>query len=180
MDMVINFESGGMPHKREFARISTAWKKAKAQLEVKTSTETLQRQHRKLMSRSTGRRIALAVLLRRFPRGLSAGMLRADPLDQVISLAEAELQDIQRPDAPRQLGIHLNAQLTLQTSRASTTVPGTVDGGFSLGGGTQPIDTLVLPSSSRAASSILLRMALPLLSSVNAWTSGQHTPSNDR
>ena len=44
-------------------------------------------------------------------------MLRAEPLDRVISFAEAEKQDTQRPDPPRQYGMHLNAQLTLQTRK---------------------------------------------------------------
>ena len=34
-----------MPHKREFARITTAWKKARAQADIKVTTEALQRQH---------------------------------------------------------------------------------------------------------------------------------------
>ena len=40
---------------------------------------------------------------------LSAGMLRAEPLEQVISFAEAEKQDTQRADPPPPYGIHLNA-----------------------------------------------------------------------
>ena len=34
-----------MHHKREFARITTAWKKARAQADTKVTTEALQRQH---------------------------------------------------------------------------------------------------------------------------------------
>ena len=44
-DLVINLTDGGMPHKREYAKVLTAWKRTKAQVEVKTSTEALQRQH---------------------------------------------------------------------------------------------------------------------------------------
>ena len=91
-DMGIDLESGGMPHRREFARICTAWKKAKAQVEVKTSTEALQRQHgeritmlpedwtsvivqfkKEVRNRLTRRRVALTVLLRRFPREAFGG-----------------------------------------------------------------------------------------------------------
>ena len=44
LDMGIDL-LGGMPHKREFARITTAWKKARAQADIKVTTEALQRQH---------------------------------------------------------------------------------------------------------------------------------------
>ena len=45
LDMGIEVAGGGMPHKREFARITTAWKKARAQADIKVTTEALQRQH---------------------------------------------------------------------------------------------------------------------------------------
>ena len=45
LDMGIDLAEGGMPHKREFARITTAWKKARAQADIKVTTEALQRQH---------------------------------------------------------------------------------------------------------------------------------------
>ena len=45
LDMVIYFLGGGMPHKREFARITTAWKKVRSQADIKVTTEALQRQH---------------------------------------------------------------------------------------------------------------------------------------
>ena len=48
---------------------------------------------------------------------LAAGMLQAEPLDRIISQAEAEDQDRQKPDPPRQYGLHLNATLTIQTRR---------------------------------------------------------------
>ena len=140
-DMGIDLESGGMPHRREFARICTAWKKAKAQVEVKTSTEALQRQHGERITMLPEDWTSVIVQFKKkygtdlqdeelpsqyyyedFQERLSAGMLRAEPLDQVISLSEAELQDSQRPDPPRQYGIHLNAQLTLQTRKRYSSV----------------------------------------------------------
>ena len=45
LDMGIDLPGGRMPHKREFARITTAWKKARAQADIKVTTEALQRQH---------------------------------------------------------------------------------------------------------------------------------------
>ena len=128
MGMGIDLEAGGMPHWREFARISTAWKKAKAQMEVKTSKEALQLQHGERTTMLPEDWTCVIVLFKKkygtdlqdeelpslyyyedFQERLSAGMLRAEPLDQVISLAEAELQDSQRPDPPRQYGFHLDA-----------------------------------------------------------------------
>ena len=55
-----------------------------------------------------------------FQEKLAAGMLQAEPLDQVISQAEAEEQDRKEPDPPRQYGMHLNATLTIQTRRRYT------------------------------------------------------------
>ena len=46
---------------------------------------------------------------------LAVGMLRAEPLDQVISHAAAEEQDRAKPEPARQCGIHLDSRLTLQT-----------------------------------------------------------------
>ena len=50
-------------------------------------------------------------------------MLRAESLDHVISLAEAEEQERQMPDPPKQFGIHLDSKLTLQTRRRYTGTP---------------------------------------------------------
>ena len=58
-----------------------------------------------------------------FQARLQAGMFRAEPSFQVISFAETEQQDIQRPDPSRRYGIHLNAQLTLQIRKEYTSVP---------------------------------------------------------
>ena len=59
-----------------------------------------------------------------FQEKLAAEMLQAEPLDQVISQAEAEEQDRKKPDPPRQYGMHLNATLTIQTRRRySSTLP---------------------------------------------------------
>ena len=128
-DMGIGLEAGGT-QRRKFARISTAWKK----LDVKTSTEASQRQHgepltmlpedwtsitahfkKKVGSDLQDEELPSQFYYEAFQERLSTGMLRTEPLEQVSSFAEAEQQDIQRPDPPRQYGIHLNAQLTLQT-----------------------------------------------------------------
>ena len=108
---------------------------------MKTSTEALQRQHGERITMLPEDWTSVIVQFKKkygtdlqdeelpsqyyyedFQERLSAGMLRAEPLDQVISLSEAELQDSQRPDPPRQYGIHLNAQLTLQTRKRYSSV----------------------------------------------------------
>ena len=55
-----------------------------------------------------------------FQESLAAGMLRAEPFDQVISQAEAGEQDRTRPEAARQYGIHLDSRLTPQARRKHT------------------------------------------------------------
>ena len=101
---------------------------------MKVSTEALQRQHgepvtmlpkdwtsvivqfkKKVGSHLQDEELPAQFHYEDFQERQSAGMLRAKRLDQVISSAEAEKQDTQRPDPPRQYGMHLNAQLTLQT-----------------------------------------------------------------
>ena len=51
-------------------------------------------------------------------------MLQAEPLNQIFSQAEAEEQDGQTPEPPRQYGMHLNASRKIQTRcRYTGTVP---------------------------------------------------------
>ena len=138
-DLGIDLTSGGMPHKREFSKVLMAWKRTKVQTEVKTSTEALQRQHgepvrmlpedwtsvivkfkSKYGSNLQEEELPAQAYFEEFQEKLAAGMLQAEPLDQVISQAEAEEQDRKKPDPPRQYGMHLNATLTIQTRRRYT------------------------------------------------------------
>ena len=128
-----------MHHKLEFARITTAWKKARAQADIKVTTEALQRQHgepvamlpedwtsvvvqfkKKYGSDLQDEELPSQAYYEDFQERLSAGMLRAESLDQVINMAEAEEQERQKPDPPKQFGIHLDSKLTLQTRRRYT------------------------------------------------------------
>ena len=45
-DMGMDVKDGGMPHRREYARVLTAWKKCRTEVEVKVNTEALQKQQR--------------------------------------------------------------------------------------------------------------------------------------
>ena len=136
MDMGIDLPGGGMHHKRELARITTAWNKARPQADIKVTTEALQRQHGELIAMLPEDWTSVVVQFKKkygtdlpdeelpaqayyedFQERLSAGMLRAESLDQVISMAEAEEQERQKPDPPKHFGIHLDSKLTLQTRR---------------------------------------------------------------
>ena len=104
LDMGIDLAGGGMRHKREFARITTAWKKARAQADIKVTTEALQKQHGEPVAMLPEDWTSVAVQFKKkfgadfrdeelpsqvyyddFQERLSAGMLRAESLDQVIS-----------------------------------------------------------------------------------------------
>ena len=44
-DLGTNLSGGGLPHKREFARVVTAWKTAKVMAETKIQTDVVARAH---------------------------------------------------------------------------------------------------------------------------------------
>ena len=100
LDIGIDPAGGGMPHKREFARITTAWKKARAQKDIKVTTEALQRQHgepvamlpedwtsvvvqfkKKCGSDLQDEELPSQACYEDFQERPSAGMLRAESLD---------------------------------------------------------------------------------------------------
>ena len=96
---------GRMPHKREYSKVLMAWKRTKAQVEFKTRTEALQRQHGepvrmlpedwtfvivKCKSKNgtnlqEEEELPAQAYFEEFQETLAAGMLQAEPLDQVIS-----------------------------------------------------------------------------------------------
>ena len=140
-DVGINLKDGGMRHKREFSKVLMEWKRTKAQVEVKTSTEAQQKQHgepiRMLPEDWTSVMVQFKTkygtnlkeeelpaqgYFEEFQEKLATGMLHAEPLDQIISQAEAEDQDRKKPEL-RQNWIHLNASLTTQTRRRYTSTP---------------------------------------------------------
>ena len=131
-----------MPHKREFARITTAWKKARAQADIKVTTEALQRQHGEPIAMLPEDWTSVVVQFKKkygtdlpdeelpaqayyedFQERLSAGMLRAESLDQVISMAEAEEPERQKPDPPKQFGITLIPSLRFRPANGTQAQP---------------------------------------------------------
>ena len=138
-DLGIDVSTGGMPHRRELAKVTTAWKRANAQAEIKEQTEPQQKQNGEritLLSEDwtsitvqfkakhgddlTDDELPAQAYFEDFQERLAAVMLRAQPLDQVISQAEAEEQNRSKPEPARQYGIHLDSRLTLQTRRKYT------------------------------------------------------------
>ena len=114
-DMGIDFSAGGMLPKREFSKVLMAWKRTTVQIEVKTSTEELQKQHAEQTRMLPQDGMSVVVKFKskygknlqeeelpaqpyfeEFQEKLAAGMLQAELLDQVISQAEAEEQDCEK------------------------------------------------------------------------------------
>ena len=138
-DLGIDVSTGGMPHGRGLSKVTAAWKRAKAQADVKEQTEALQKQHgeritllpedwtsimvqfkAKYGNDLTDDELPAQAYYEDFQERLAAGMLRTESLDQVVSQAEAEEQDRTKPESTRQYGIHLDSRLTLQTRRKYT------------------------------------------------------------
>ena len=138
-DLGIDVRTGGMPHRRELAKVTTAWKRAKAQADVKEQTEAQQKQHgeritllpedwtsimvqfkAKCGNDLTDDELPAHAYFEDFQETLAAGMHRAWPLDQVTSQAEAEEQDRTKPELARQYDVHLGSRSTLQTRRKYT------------------------------------------------------------
>ena len=105
-DLGVNLADGRMPHKREYSKVLMVWKRTKAQVEVKTSTEALQRQHgepvrmlpedwtsvivkfkSKYGTNLQEEELPAQAYFEEFQEKLAAEMLQAEPLDQVISQA---------------------------------------------------------------------------------------------
>ena len=103
-DLGINLADGRMPHKREYSKVLMAWKRTKAQVEVETSTEALQRQRgepvrmlpedwtsvivkfkSKYGTNLQEEELLAQAYFEEFQEKLAAGVLQAEPLDQVIS-----------------------------------------------------------------------------------------------
>ena len=136
-DLGFDLTSGGLPHKREFARVVTSWKTAKVMSETKLQTDAVARAHGvpvtllpcdwtslvtefknkngKHIFRTTS--FLLNLCSRTSPSDLADGTLKAEPLSHVASLFEEEQQDAKRPDPTRQYNLQLDSKLTITTKR---------------------------------------------------------------
>ena len=113
-DLGFNLSTGGLPHKREFARVVSAWKTGKVMAETKLETDAVARAHgvpvtllpcdwtstltefkKKYGSHIADDRLAAQSMFENFTEKLADGTLKAEPLSHVVSLFEKEQQDLE-------------------------------------------------------------------------------------
>ena len=119
-----------LPHKREFARVVTAWKTAKIMAETKLQTDAVTREHgvpvtllpcdwtsiitefkKKYRNHIADERLLAQSMFEHFSEKLADGTLKAEPLSYVVSLFEEEQQERSqaRPSPPIQSTIGFEA-----------------------------------------------------------------------
>ena len=135
-DLGFDLTSGGLPHKREFARVVTSWKTAKVMSETKLQTDAVARAHgvpvtllpcdwtslvtefkNKFGKHIPDDKLPAQSMFENFSERLADGTLKAEPLSHVVSLFEEEQQDAKRPDPTRQYNLQLDSKLTITTKR---------------------------------------------------------------
>ena len=132
-----NLSTGGFPHKREFARVVSAWKTAKVMAEAKLQTDAVARGHgvpvtllpcdwtstiltefkKKYGSHISDDRLPAQSMFENFTEKLADGTLKAEPLSHVVSLFEEEQQDLKKPESARQYNLQLDSRPTITTKR---------------------------------------------------------------
>ena len=135
-DLGFDLSTGGLPHKREFARVVTSWKTAKVMSETKLQTDAVARAHgvpvtllpcdwtsiltefkNKFGKHIPDDKLPAQSMFENFAERLADGTLKAEPLSHVVSLFEEKQQDAKRPDPTRQYNLQLDSTLTLTTKR---------------------------------------------------------------
>ena len=128
--------SKGFTHKRELAKVVKAWKDAKVHADTKLKYGSVARAHGESVSmlsadwnqllaafkQKYGEHLHDTVLqpqsyLKAFEEKLSDGNLRADSLNQVLSVAQQEEQEYKKAEPQRRMSLHLDGQLSIQTKR---------------------------------------------------------------
>ena len=126
----------GFKHKRELGRLVMVWNTAKVQRDTKVQIEAVHKAHGEPISMVTADWVSLLRTFRAkygnnihpsrlpaqtyfesFEERLADGTTIAEPLSHVVSLAEEKEQKEKRPESARQVGIHLDSTLTIQTRR---------------------------------------------------------------
>ena len=126
----------GFVHAREMARIIKAWSNAKTQAETKQHVDNVAKAHGEpttmlqvdwttLLDRFKEKygehlhdnRLPSQSYYEAFEEKLSDGQLTAETLAHVVSLQEELDQKAKHPEPTRQLGLHLDSSLTIQTKR---------------------------------------------------------------
>ena len=150
-DLGFDLATGGLPHKREFARIVTAWKTAKVMAETKLQTDAVARAHgvpvtllpcgwtsimtefkNKFGHHISNDRLPAQSMFESFTERLADGILKAEPLSLVVSLFEEEQQDAKKPDHSRQDNFQLDSRLTITTKRRHQSTEHTDEKGLRL------------------------------------------------
>ena len=108
-DLGFDLVTGGLPHKREFARVVNAWKTAKVMAETKLQTDAVARAHgmpvsllpfdwtsilteskKKFGSHIADDRLPAQSMFEHFAEKLGDGTLKAEPSSHVVGLFEEE------------------------------------------------------------------------------------------
>ena len=140
-DLGFDLSTGGLAHKREFARVVTSWKTAKVMSETKLQTDAVARAHgvpvtllpcdwtsiltefkNKFGKHIPDDKLPAQSMFESFAERLADGTLKAEPLSHVVSLFEEEQQDAKRPDPTRQYNLQLDSKLTITTKRRHLSV----------------------------------------------------------
>ena len=135
-DLGFDLSTGGLPHKREFARVVTSWKTAKVMSETKLQTDAAPKAHgvpvtllpcdwtslltefkNKVGKHIPDDKLPAQSMFENFSERLADSTLKAEPLSHVVSLFEEEQQDAKRPDPTRQYNLQLDSKLTITTKR---------------------------------------------------------------
>ena len=133
-DLGFDLSTGGLSHKREFARVVTSWKTAKDMSKLQTDaiarahgvpvtllpcdwTSLLTEYKNKHGKHIPDEKLPAQSTFENFAERLADGTLKAEPLPHIVSLFEEEQQDAKKPDPTRQYNLQLDSKLTITTKR---------------------------------------------------------------
>ena len=138
-DLGTDLVSGGLAHKREFARVVTACKRAKVMSETKLQTDAVARAHGVPVTllpadwtavltefknnhgtHIPDDRLPAQSCFEHFIEKVGDGTLKAEPLSLIVSAFQEEQQDAKKPDVSRQYNLQLDSRLTISTKRRHT------------------------------------------------------------
>ena len=134
-------------HKKELAKLKKTWSQAKLQSEAKQKVDAVARAHGEpitmlacdwVSSKNQFKskygmqihetRLPAQSYFEAYEEKLQDGLLYPETLAQVISLAEENKQKSLKPEMSRQMGLHLDNTLTIQTKRRFiSSMPATIE-----------------------------------------------------
>ena len=131
----IDTETGDFAHKREWAKLHMVWKQARITCDSKARVDAVKRAHGERVSflatdwvsslrefksqrgKIQDNELPAHSYFEAFEESLHDGTVQAETLSHVVSIAEEQKQRAGRPEPPKQLGLHLDSTLTVQTKR---------------------------------------------------------------